>query len=187
MKRHYLFITLLFGLAFRSESRGQESFSLTDLNGAHREFRLPKNSGYRVVVILLSDCPACQSYSKTLNELSRKYSESGIDFTGVFPGTFNTLEEAREFRKSYRIAFDLVSDPQKSLVGSLKATVAPEVFLLDHKGRTIYSGRIDDWMYAVGKKRAVITRHDLKSAIDQALAGKAPDPSQTVPIGCIIE
>jgi hypothetical protein len=92
-----------------------------------------------------------------------------------------------EFQNSYKINFPLLRDPEKILVRQLKATTVPQVFLLNKNGEVVYSGRIDDWMYALGKKRSVITRHDLKNAMDELLANKAITNPVTVPIGCIIE
>jgi peroxiredoxin len=161
--------------------------TLTDPEGRQVDFRTAISGQYQVVVFMLADCPACQTYSKTLRELYQYYRKQHVQFTGVFPGTFQTKEEVASFRKSYRIEFPLLIDSDKLLTKRLGATVAPEVFVLDQNGSTVYSGRIDDWMYAIGKKRAVITKHDLRAALEAVVHEKKPDPSKTVPIGCIID
>ncbi|MEY4594831.1 MAG: hypothetical protein RIQ47_1241, partial [Bacteroidota bacterium] len=73
------------------------------------------------------------------------------------------------------------------VVRQLKATTVPQVFLLNKNGAVVYSGRIDDWMYALGKKRSIITKHDLKNAMDELATNKVISNPVTVPIGCIIE
>jgi peroxiredoxin len=182
-----LTLLLLTGIIFLIGNAGSAQVRLTDPDGRPAEFRTAIPGQYQVVVFLLADCPACQSYTKTLNELSRTYGKKGISFCGIFPGHYQSREEMQEFRRIYKIGFPLYADPENSLVRKLRATTAPQVFVLDPSGNTVYSGRIDDWMYAVGKKRAVITRHDLRSALEAVTAGRKPDPSQTVPIGCIID
>ena len=140
-----------------------------------------------VVVILLADCPACQSYSLTLNKLSSEFADRGVKFYGVFPGNYGSVAEDIEFSDIYKIRFPLLRDPNKNLVAVLHAKVAPEVFVFTSTGKSIYRGRIDDWMYAVGKKRIRIESQDLKNALTQWTSGKAISRPSTTPIGCIIE
>jgi peroxiredoxin len=140
-----------------------------------------------VIVFLLPDCPACESYSKTLTDLSKKFKDSGFEFYGVFPGTYNTTEEMIAFQKLYKVEFPLLQDPENLLARSLSASVVPSVFLINNLGEVLYKGRIDDWLYALGKKRAVITKHDLKNAMQSFKDGKIIQVRETTPIGCILE
>lgn len=152
-------------------------------------FRLDQwqKNKFTVVIFLLADCPACQSYTLTLNALSSKYKQSGVAFYGIFPGKYGTTKEDLEFKHTYKINFPLLLDPTKILVNKFQAKVAPQVFVLNQKGSVIYRGRIDDWMYAVGKKKMQITSHDLNNALNEAISNKAISKSVTTPIGCIIE
>ena len=140
-----------------------------------------------VFIFLLPDCPACESYSLPLNKLQEKYKASGIRFYGVFPGQYNTIEEMKNFQSRYHINFLLMTDPEKKLVSSLGAKVAPEAFVVNSEAKVIYRGRIDDWMYAVGKKKPVVTSRELQDALN-ALVNHVPvKVSETKAIGCIIE
>ncbi len=165
----------------------KQSFNLVTLEGNNITLSLCNESSHTVVVLLLPDCPACQTYSRTLNQLHTSYRKSSVEFYGIFPGHFSSLEEMKDYRQRYKIGFPLLHDPDKKLVKALHGTTAPEVFVCNKRGEVVYSGRIDDWMYALGKKRSVITRHDLKEAIDALVNGKKIEVSRTVPIGCIIE
>jgi len=155
----------------------QKAFSFNDIS---------KNTA-SVFVFLLPDCPACESYSLTLNQLSEKYNSSGIVFYGVFPGDYNTIEEMKEYQSKYHIHFTLMTDPEKKLVKSLGAKITPEVFVLSNTGQTLYRGRIDDWMYAVGKKKPLITKHELQDALVAVANHQPVKVPFTKPIGCIIE
>lgn len=139
-----------------------------------------------VFIFLLADCPACRSYTLTLNQLYQKHKKDTVDFIGIFPGKFATEEEMKAFRKEYKIPFPLLVDPEMQFTNNIGATVVPEVFLTDGSGKIIYSGRIDDWMYALGKKRPMIRSHDLANAIENFLQHKEIKIKKTTAIGCIL-
>lgn len=160
---------------------------LKSIDGEVFDLRNLKKQKAVAFIFLLADCPACQSYSLTLNELSKRYTKEGIAFVGIFPGTFASNAEMKSFRKDYQILFPLLHDPDMSFAKQIKATKAPEVFLVDGSGSTIYSGRIDDWMYTVGKKRMVIRKHDLEDAIKSVIKGKPVNVRRTEAIGCILQ
>jgi len=140
-----------------------------------------------VFIFLLPDCPASQSYSLTLNELCSAFKSSGVAFYGVFPGHYNTPEEMKEYQDNYHVLFPLITDPEKKLVKSLGAKIAPEVFVVNSSGQTLYHGRIDDWMYAAGKKKLTITSHELKDALTALVHHQPPKVKATQAVGCIIE
>ncbi len=154
-----------------------------------KEFSLEeiKKHSATVFVFLFADCPACQSYSLTLNQLSRKFESSDIQFYGVFTGDYNTTAEMKDFQKDYKINFLLLKDPEKKLAKRLSAKVVPEAFVVDETGNILYRGRIDDWMYAVGKKKPAITKHELQDALSSVVSRQAIKIKETKAIGCIIE
>ena len=117
-----------------------------------------------VFVFLLPDCPACENYSLTLNTLANKYKSSGIQFFGVFPH-FVTPAAIEKFRTGYKINFPLLMDNNSELMNAFDAHVSPSVYMINESTALLYSGRIDNWMYAVGKKRTVITTHELEDAL----------------------
>ncbi len=182
-----LFI-LPFLLAFNNEpGDGLFGIRLKTISNENYSFdALAKNKG-SVIVFLLPDCPACESYSRTLNDLRAEYKNSGFEFYGVFPGTFNTTDEMKTYQTTYRISFPLLQDPENILVKKLNANTVPSAFLVDKNGAVLYKGRIDDWLYALGKKRAVITKHDLHDALSAVKNGKPVKVKETTPIGCILE
>jgi thiol-disulfide isomerase/thioredoxin len=51
----------------------------------------------------------------------------------------------------------------------------------------VYAGRIDNWAYAPGRKRTIITEHDLRNALNAYVAGKPVPVSKTKAVGCFIE
>jgi len=161
------------------------SFSTPE--GKNFFFSETKKNKATVIVFLLADCPACENYALTLNRMNEKYKPNNIGFYGVFPGSYSKLSEIMEYKSMYKINFPLLLDKDKKLVKALKAKVAPQAFLINNSGQILYSGRIDDWMYAVGKKRTVITHHELQDALDAIIKGLNITTCVTGPVGCIIE
>jgi peroxiredoxin len=150
-------------------------------------FDVIKKNKASVFIFLFADCPGCQSYSLTLNQLSKKFEASGIGFYGVFPGDYNTIQEMKEYQGRYHINFPLLTDPQSKLVKTFGAKVVPEAFVINNDGKILYRGRIDDWMYAVGKKKPSITKHELQDALNAVVNHQPVKVTETKAIGCIIE
>ncbi len=139
-----------------------------------------------VFVFLLPDCPACENYTRTLNVLAGKYKSQGIQFYGVFPD-FVKAAEIDQFAKTYRMTFPMLMDYNKELLNAFDAHVAPSAYVISETTLLLYRGRIDDWMYAVGKKRTVITHHELEDALEAISNHKQVQVNQTQPVGCLID
>jgi len=139
-----------------------------------------------VFVFLLPDCPACENYTNTLNTMADKFKSEQIQFYGVFPD-FIKAEEIDDFRKTYKVRFPLLMDFNKELLNAFDAHVAPSVFVISETTLLLYRGRIDDWMYAVGKKRTVISHHELEDALKAIADNKPVKVNQTQPVGCLID
>ena len=163
------------------------SVQLKDVKGVYHKLNEYKGSEGTAVVFLLADCPASQYYSLTLNQLSQKYISKKIQLIGVFAGKYTKATEVAKFVKDYKINFPVLTDAEMILAGKLKATTAPEVFLLDKNANVVYSGRIDDTYYAPGRKKSNTAVHDLQNAMEACLKGKTPSVSKTKAIGCILE
>lgn len=187
-KRFQLGLFFLLPIAFGFQI--SESFFDTELKNVENvkvSFSDFKNKKATVIIFLLTDCPASQSYTLTLNKLSKKYSANNIAFAGVFPGHYSNDEEIRIFRDQYKINFLLLKDPEMELAKKLNAAVAPGCFLISQDGTIAYKGRIDDWLYAVGKKRPSVRQHDLEDAVKSVLENVPVKTKETEPIGCILE
>lgn len=163
------------------------NIKLSDLENNSRDLSDFSNRKAIVIVFLLADCPACEDYSLTLNKLSSKYNSKGITFIGVFPGKFATDSEMISFRDRYKINFLLLKDPDFILAKKLEARVVPGCFVIKSSGDVVYRGRIDDWLYALGKKRFRITQNNLSDAINSVVSNRNLKIRETTPIGCILE
>src|SRR6218665_1422637 len=139
-----------------------------------------------VYVFLSETCPICQSYTLTLKNLYKEYSNKNVRFVGVFPNYYSTQKSIDEFRKTYSIPFELVLDKKWTLIERFSASITPEAFIETPDKKIVYAGRIDDSFYSLGKRRTVITSTELADALKEITSGKTVTTKKTQAVGCII-
>jgi hypothetical protein len=81
----------------------------------------------------------------------------------------------------------LIKDPNYKLAKFLGATIVPSCYVINKEGKTIYKGRIDDWHYALGKKKMKVTQNNLDDALSSYVNNKPIKISETKAIGCILD
>ena len=139
-----------------------------------------------VYIFLSESCPICQSYTLPLKELHKKYKETNVKFVGLFPNYYSEADSIAAFKIRYDIPFDLLVDKNGEQAKRFNATITPQVFVESWEHKVLYSGRIDDSFYAIGKRRKVITSNDLDVALTFILNDKKLRSEKTQAVGCII-
>jgi hypothetical protein len=66
------------------------------------------------------------------------------------------------------------------------AKVTPEAHVYLPDGSRIYRGRIDNTYATYGKRRPEATSHELRDALQAAVAGRRPATAVTEAVGCQI-
>jgi len=146
----------------------------------------PASQPITVYVFLSETCPICQSYTLTLKQLYEKHKKDNIRFVGVFPNYYATQKGIDEFKSTYSIPFDLMLDKNGALAKHFSASITPEVFVENENKQILYSGRIDDSFYAIGKRRTVITTNDLEYALSAIASHQKIKAHKTQAVGCVI-
>jgi peroxiredoxin len=180
-----LLTTVVFCFAFVTA----DIFSFTLKDSFNKDFafsQLKKNKA-SVLVFLSPECPLCQSYSLTLNELQHKFAANNIHFYGLVPDKSFSDADVNAFAKQYKITMPLLRDSEQKVTRYTGATITPEVVVVNEKGATVYRGRIDNWAYELGKKRRVITERELLDVLTAISSGKTIKVKKTKAIGCFIE
>lgn len=168
-----------------SEFNNTSSFVLLNIE-QHKSARVNINDKPLSLFVFLSpECPLCQNYTKTLNQLHEKFKQQ-VNIFGIVPGSAYTVKDVAAFKNKYNINFSLFIDDKQNLTHYLKATVTPQVVLLNNKGSLVYTGAIDDWVQALGKKRLRVSTHYVEDAIVQSLQPEIVKIRKTNPIGCKI-
>lgn len=163
------------------------SVKIKDSNGWDFSMRALKDNRASVIIFLSPECPLCQSYSLNIRQLQQEFSRYHIGFYGIIPDSSFSNAEVNAYRKKYQLLLPLLRDNTHAITSLLKATVTPEAFVLDEEGKILYSGRIDNWAYDLGKKRKLVTRHELKDALTAISKNQPVKISKTKAVGCFIE
>ena len=138
-----------------------------------------------IYVFLSPECPLCQNYTRTLNQLEQRYTGK-ITIIGIVPGKTWKKSDLTAFAAKYHLAFPLEQDSDLKLTHSLHATTTPEAILLGPDNTAIYRGAIDNWYKALGRSAGKPTQNYLQDAIDYTLRHQPPPTKKTVPVGCLI-
>jgi len=176
----------IFFLILTSHLKAQFIFS----NDINNNIELHPNDSTvkaNVYLFLSPECPICRSYTSTINDLYSLYQTKGFNFFCVISGTQFSTQSIEEFKNRYHLKPTFILDSNKKITNQLQATITPEVVVVSTNGYTLYSGRIDDWAYALGKKRKNITEHNLLNALEDILHARPIKNPKTIAIGCYIE
>ena len=161
---------------------------LRSLDGEFCHIEENKNVSATIIFFISPECPLCKNYSLNIKQLSAQYLKKGFRFIAIVPGNRYTIPQVKEYKTTYGLKnISFYFDPNFELVHMLKAKVTPEVFVLDQTGKLVYNGRIDNWVYELGKKRKVITEHNLADvlfALDQHIIVTYKSVKA---LGCFIE
>lgn len=187
------FLLLVSLLPFQAElARGDqrigqqvEDFTLRDFRG--KPVSLSDFADQRLVVIafLGTECPLAKLYGPRLVRLADEFADDEVVFLGVNSNLQDSITEISAYARIHKIDFPLLKDAGNRVADQVKAERTPEVFLLDRQRRVRYWGRIDD-QYGIGYIRDEPTRHDLKIAIEELLAGKPVSLPNAKSVGCHI-
>lgn len=149
-------------------------------HGSHAQ-----NRGLRVFVFLSPECPLCQNYTRTLNQLNQQYAGK-ISFYGIIPGSTWKQTDLTAFAEKYHVDYPLQLDRDLHVSRALHATTTPEAILIGPDSTVLYKGAIDNWYKTLGKPSRQPTQHYLQDAIESTLRHESPPVRSTDPIGCLI-
>jgi len=147
----------------------------------------PSKNKLTVIYFLSPECPLCINYTLAMRDLEQEFTSEDLQFFGVFAKEWFSQEEVQNFALKYDLTFEMLFDDGNKLAHVLAATVTPEVFVLNSKSEIIYSGKIDNWVNDLGKKKLEVSDHYLKNALIAWRDGKAIETNHTKPVGCLIE
>jgi len=136
-------------------------------------------------LFLSDECIITQYYVPTINDIAAEFGDH-IDMVAIFPNFSSKPKKIDAFYQKYKLNIPHKTDYYKTLSKSLGATVTPEAILVNNKGQIIYQGRIDNSYVQIGKRRRVVTKHELTDALSATVTNKEIAESETKAIGCFI-
>jgi hypothetical protein len=152
-------------------------------------------------LLIMFVCVHCPYVKHVEEELARigndYYSESGDGPIAIAAIQSNDIEQYPEDGPEYMLdqatrlgwRFPYLLDPTHEVARAYGAACTPDFFLFDAEMRLAYRGQLDSSRPRrkdFGNDEPV-TGKDLRSAIDDLIAGKMPAPEQRSNIGCNIK
>lgn len=139
-----------------------------------------------VVVFTCNSCPVAVDYEDRIIGLARKYASGpdakvavvAINVNKVKEDSFPLMKERAE-KKGF--PFPYLYDETQKIAKAYGANFTPEFFVLGPDRRVVYQGAFDDASNLAEVKQGFVV-----AAIEAALAGQTPKPSETLARGCRI-
>ena len=172
-------------LAFVAASCSSAPTHVVDLDGAPHEPLAVGDGAVHVLVFTSHECPIANSYVPTLRELATSWNGTAVRLFVNHVDPDLTAEAARSHARDYGLPGTIVLDPHQHLAHAVGATKTPEAVVLTRSGM-VYRGRIDDQWSALGSRAQAATSHDLRDAVEAALAGRPAAVASTPVVGCLL-
>lgn len=147
----------------------------------------PAENHLTVIYFLSPECPLCLNYTLVFREIQSEFQSDSISFFGVHSGKWFSANEVQDYALKYGLEMKMLLDAENRLAESLGASVTPEVFVLNSNSKVLYSGKIDNWVNDLGKKKLEVSEHYLKDALSAILSNQTVEIQRTEPVGCLIE
>lgn len=139
-------------------------------------------------VFVSPECPLCENYTKDFTALRQEFSKDSLLIYGVFSGEkLYTEKQILKFKSKYKLDMDFVLDKNYDIATYFKAEVTPECFLVDTEGSIVYSGKLDNWLGKLGRRRQYVSQYYVKDAINSIFNGDSIKVKHTEAIGCLLQ
>ncbi|MES1209926.1 MAG: thioredoxin family protein [Pseudomonadota bacterium] len=141
-----------------------------------------------LVVFTCNHCPFAKGWEERIVDLGNSYAKKGVGVILINANDPATHEEdgfaeMQTRAKSRGLQVPYVVDETSAVARAFGASVTPEAFLFDRKGKLVYHGAVDD----NHKEPDKVQKRYLKDALDAVVAGKPPATPETKGIGCGIK
>ncbi len=160
---------------------------LTDIDGKTHDLLDASSQRANVLYFITNDCPISNQYAPKINRICSEYAAQGVGCYLVYIDPTLSRDAIRKHMADYsHDCCPALHDVEHKLVERVGAEVTPEAALLSAAGEALYQGRIDNFYAALGKPRRMVTVHDLRDALEAALAGEPIANPKTQAVGCFI-
>jgi len=160
---------------------------LPDTDGSLTTLPFPGEAPATVVVWTCNHCPYALAWHDRLMDLARDYADRGVRVLHVNSNDAEThpadsQEAMRERVAAEEWATPYLRDEDQSAARAWGPLTTPDAFVLDSSLRLAYRGAPDSDYNDPSQEAAW-----LRAALDAVLAGGAPEPAETEPVGCSIK
>ena len=160
---------------------------LPDTSGEMRTLPMPGEAAATAIVWTCNHCPYALAWHDRIVSVARDYEPRSVRFLAVnsndaerYPA--DSLEAMRERVEAEEWPFPYLHDSSQDAARAYGAQVTPHLFVLDSDLRLRYQGAPDS-----DHRDPSQDAEWLRAALDQVLAGEAPSPAETEPVGCSVK
>jgi peroxiredoxin len=158
-----------------------DDFTLPDTRGARISIKPEARWKFTVVEFLSHKCPCALGYDSRMKQLAETYTARGVRFVGINSSVDETAADEDLHIARAGLPFPVFMDNGSVVADNYKASITPEIFVIDSKNIIRYHGRIDD-----SRDPASVTSQDLKQALDGLLSNSRLTEPEKQAIGCAI-
>jgi len=137
-----------------------------------------------VLAFLGNHCPVVVAYEDRIIDLANAFKGKSVKVVGVSvnDNDDDRLPAIKDRVKAKGYNYVYGYDESQAIGKAYGATNTPQFFVLDKDRKIAYMGALDD-----NQKESAVTKTYLKDAINAVLDGKAPEVTETRPMGCGVQ
>ncbi len=163
-------------------------FSLPGVDGATHSLQDYHESPFLLVVFWCNHCPYVQAWEGRMIDIGRAYAPKGVQVVLINPNDDRAYPDDRfermvERAKEKGYPFPYLRDETQTVAQAYGALVTPHPMLFGPDRRLLFQGRIDN----DHRDPQRVTLHYLRSALDDALAGRPIRPTELPVLGCSVK
>lgn len=138
-----------------------------------------------VLVFLGIHCPFVVGIEDRLNDFAQDYKGKSVKLVGVSVNDMDSdrLPAIQDWVKEHGSQYVYGYDDSQQIAKDYGAVNTPSFFVLDKDRKIAYMGAFDN-SSSPAPPKADGAKNYVRDAVDALLAGKAPEVSETRPIGC---
>ncbi|MEM6519121.1 MAG: thioredoxin family protein [Cyanobacteria bacterium P01_C01_bin.70] len=142
-----------------------------------------------VVMFICEHCPFVKHVQDELAKLGQDYVPRNVGILAVSANSVQTHpqdapEHLKAMAETLQFNFPYCYDETQAMAKAYTAACTPDFFVFDSDRKLVYRGQLDD---SRPGNDVPVTGKDLRTAIDNVLAGKILSPDQKPSIGCNIK
>jgi len=163
-------------------------FSLPGVDGRDHGPAEFQNAKLLIVNFTCNHCPYVTGSQRRVEALYDTFEPQGVRMIAINSNeTENHPDDAFEKMQAraaeWNFRYPYLRDESQEVARAFGALRTPHFFVFDENRRLAYTGRIDD----NPREEAKATTHELRDALEDLLAGRAPRTPVTNPIGCNVK
>ncbi len=132
----------------------------------------------------IPDCPVCINNFSKIEDIKNKFAPKGLNMKAIYCDVDVDSLQLKQLVKDYMFTIPITIDAELKLAKHYSVTATPQVILVDSLNTILYSGMLDNYFYALGKHRTIISERHLENALESLLKGEEIVVKQTTAIGC---